>query len=211
MNAWNLTFVYLINVVSCTNVIVFHIANLLFLQCESVKCFLETALSNLGAERYEFQFTWRCWLIEIPGHYGVTGVQSSDFWMWWCSVRGPSSHVRLYVCVTGPCCLIDRVAILTLMWDLGEGLTTVTVKITTCGMWHRVFLCVPTFQANRLFPGWVDVCATALATRRFIVLVDDSMEQSPSWKPTGPKLIKKFPAFYGIQTFITLFTKAILV
>ena len=96
-------------------------------------------------------------------------------------------------------------------FDVGFGGVTMTLKITTCGMWHHVVWCVPKFQANLLFPGWIDVCATALATRRFIVLVDDSVEQSPSWKPTGPKLIKKFPAFYGIQTFITLFTRAILV
>jgi len=34
------------------------------------------------------------------------------------------------------------------------------------------------------------------------------MEQSPLEKLTGLQLVKKFPAFYGTQRFITTFTSA---
>jgi hypothetical protein len=34
------------------------------------------------------------------------------------------------------------------------------------------------------------------------------MEQSPLEKLIVSELVKKFPAFYGVQKFITVFTKA---
>jgi len=34
------------------------------------------------------------------------------------------------------------------------------------------------------------------------------MEQNPFEKLIVPQLVKKYPAFYGIQRFITMFTKA---
>ena len=35
-----------------------------------------------------------------------------------------------------------------------------------------------------------------------------STQHSPSWEANGSQLVKKFPAFYGTQRFITAFTNA---
>ena len=99
---------------------------------------------------------------------------------------------------------VPKISTLGAWVDLHSRNKITSVKVTFYVFFYNLFPLKIIYTSFRSF-AWKKRYSPASFTTVFL---NYSMEQTPSWEAKIPKLLKKFPAFYGTRRFITAFIRA---